>query len=63
MSDGEFKSVEECVTFILQEAIEEEEEPEEVYTPKEKTITAMGFTNVNVNKTCRATYGLEMPHA
>lgn len=46
-SEGEFKSVEEYVEFVLNEVVKEEE-PEQVYTPEEeeeikKRLRALGY--------------------
>ena len=46
-SEGEFKSVEEYVEFVLQEVVKEEE-PQQVYTPEEeeeikKRLKALGY--------------------
>ncbi len=39
IKDTEFKSVEEYVTFVLEEVIRDEEEPEEVFSEEdEKTV-------------------------
>ncbi|HID17139.1 TPA: CopG family transcriptional regulator [Candidatus Bathyarchaeota archaeon] len=36
LSQGEFKSVEEYVEFVLREVVKEEEEPTQAYTPEEE---------------------------
>jgi Arc/MetJ-type ribon-helix-helix transcriptional regulator len=47
-SQGEFKSVEEYVEFVLSEIVKEEEEEKEVYTPEEeeeikKRLRSLGY--------------------
>lgn len=38
IKDTEFKSVEEYVSFVLEEVTKDEEEPEEVYSEKDEKI-------------------------
>ena len=47
-SDGEFKDVEEYVTFVLSEVVKEEDEEENVYSPEEeeeikRRLKALGY--------------------
>lgn len=38
IKNSEFKSVEDYVTYVLEEVIKDEEEPEEVYSEKDEKI-------------------------